>query len=47
MDYYTRNRNARILAQKKAQRNQLIKDILTVVVTLPVLWAITVMFLCI
>ncbi len=47
MDYYTRNRNARTSAQKRADRIETIKTALTVVVTLPLLWLITVMFLCI
>lgn len=47
MDYYTRHRAAKIAAQKRAQRIETIKTIATAVAILPVLWAITVMFLCI
>lgn len=47
MDYYTRKQRERKAAAKRAERRETIKQILTVLVTLPVLWAITVMFLCI
>lgn len=47
MDYYSRKRAAERNQAKRQARNETIKNILTVVVTLPVLWAITVMFLCI
>lgn len=47
MDYYSRKRAAALAQERRAARNNIIKDIATVVVTLPVLWVITVMFLCI
>lgn len=47
MDYYTKKRNARLAEIKRAERMELAKTVLTVVATLPVLWLITVMFLCI
>jgi len=47
MDYYTRNRATKIAAQKRVERIELLKTIGTVVATLPVLWLITVLFLCI
>lgn len=47
MDYYTKKRAAARAQERRQARNQLIKDIAAVVVTLPVLWLITVLFLCI
>lgn len=47
MDYYTIKQRERKQAEKRAQRRETIKLIGTVVVTLPILWAVTVLFLCI
>lgn len=47
MDYYTRKQRERKAAEKRAERRETIKTIATALVILPVLWAITVMFLCI
>ncbi len=47
MDYYTRNRAAKIAAAKRAARRETIKQILSVIVALPVLWAMMVLLLCI
>lgn len=47
MDYYTRNRARKAAEAKRAQRIETLKTIGTVVVTLPVLWVIAVLFLCI
>jgi hypothetical protein len=47
MDYYAKKRDARLAEIKRAERLELAKQILTVVVTLPVLWVIAVLFLSI
>lgn len=47
MDYYTRKRAAAKLEQRRAQRIETIKQIITIAAALPVLWAITVLWLCI
>lgn len=47
MDYYPRIKAQQLARQQQADRVELLKNIVTVVAILPVLWLITVMFLCI
>jgi hypothetical protein len=47
MDIYPRIKAQQLAVERRQQRKETLKTILTVVVTLPVLWLITVLFLCI
>lgn len=47
MDYYTRKQRERKEAERREARREMVKTIITVVVTLPVLWVIAVLFLSI
>lgn len=47
MDYYTRKRNERIAAERRAARIETIKVWATAIAAVPVLWVLAILFLCI